>query len=701
MKCLCHLENYTRFSQKSLDFDAFRGHRSTRGEITIKADTREEGDGDAERLLPFMKGAVRAVVHENFEGLFVIATLIGVGAVLYLFEQKLSFLNLFFIPVLLAGCFMHTRAAVMGALLAVTWVSFFAVIDPDSFSQEMGRVGLYWHLVIWGGFLILTGAIVGRMTERLRARYLEARDALGKVAGLRTELQKTNDRLEERNLTLEVTKAKVESVLYATMDPSVAKLIIDRRLRNEKRSITVLFADLADFTKTAEGRPPESVIEDLNRLFSEVEPVLTQFRGHLDKYLGDGLMAEFGAPFSTQHHQLLAVMAGMRMQERLREKRFPGEIRIGIASGTSIVGLVGSENRKNYTAIGDTVNLASRLEEICPVNGVLIDQATYEKVSKWVNARRIRVGLSNEETKNLEARLEFLQDAIAVAPTSKLFQEAANLCSELGEMNRALEFHRKALELDPSQQEPQQRAIAAALLTGEERGFVTVKGKKERVAVFEVTGFRDPLDNLKRVPLAVVEGFRELSKKLWLPREQVQSVEAIEGALGHAEVTGAVAVAMAEKMGLTEKEVKDVLMAAYLHDIGKRGVPEYLLAREGLIRDLPRPDQDLIRGHVEEAESVIMDWGLPRSEAVLEGIRQHHERPDGSGYPEGLEGEQISTIARIIQIADTYETLTGWRPFQEPITPHAAIEEIRREAEEGGCDPKIADVFLSIMETVS
>lgn len=640
------------------------------------------------------------MIQENFEGLFVIATLVGVGAVLYFFDQKISFLNLFFIPVLVAGCFMNTRGAVMGALLAIAWVGFFAVLDPDSFSQEMGRVGLYWHLVIWGGFLILTGAIVGRMTERLRARYVEARDALGKLASLRGELQKTNDRLEERNLTLEVTKAKVESVLYATMDPSVAKLIIDRRLRNEKRSITVLFADLADFTKTAEGRPPESVIEDLNRLFSEVEPILTQFRGHLDKYLGDGLMAEFGAPFMTQHHQLLAVMAGMRMQERLKEKRFPGEIRIGIASGTTIVGLVGSENRKNYTAIGDTVNLASRLEEICPVNGVLIDETVYRRVSHWINARRIRVGLSGEETRNLEARLEFLQDAIAAAPTSKLYQEAANLCSELGDMSRALDFHRKALELDPTQQEPQQRAIAAALLTGEERGFVTVKGKKERVAVFEVLGLRDPLDDPKRVPLAIAESFARASKGLWLPREQVLSVEAVEGSIGHAQVTAALASAIGRAAGLEERELRDLILAAYLHDIGKRNVPEYLLAREGLMRDLPRQDQDMIRAHVEEAETVITDWGLPRSESMLRAIREHHERPDGSGYPRGLKGSEICIEARIIQIADTYETLTGWRPYQEPLTPRAALDEIRRESDDGGVDAKLAELFFAAMKKV-
>ncbi|PIP84292.1 MAG: hypothetical protein CO113_17290 [Elusimicrobia bacterium CG_4_9_14_3_um_filter_62_55] len=664
----------------------------------ISAEDPQLGNEDDERLLSFVQGAWRSAIQENFEGLFVIATLVGVGAVLYFFDQKISFLNLFFIPVLVAGCFMNTRSAVLGSLLAIAWVSFFAVLDPDSFSQEMGRIGLYWHLLIWGGFLVLTGAIVGRMTERLRARYVQARDAFRKVASLRGELQKTNDRLEERNLTLEVTKAKVESVLYATMDPSVAKLIIDRRLRNEKRSITVLFADLADFTKTAEGRPPESVIEDLNRLFSEVEPILTQFRGHLDKYLGDGLMAEFGAPFSTQHHQLLAVMAGMRMQARLKEKRFPGEIRIGIASGTTIVGLVGSEHRKNYTAIGDTVNLASRLEEICPVNGVLIDETVYERVSHWFNARRIRVGLSGEETKNLEARLEFLQDAIAVAPTSKLYQEAANLCSDLGDMSRALDFHRKALELDPTQQEPQQRAITAALLTGEERGFVTVKGKKERVAVFEVIGLRDPLDDPKRVPTSLAESFASASKGLWLPREQVLSVEAVEGSIGHAAIVAAISSAMGRKAGLDERELRDLILAAFLHDIGKRSVPEYLLAREGLMRDLPPQDQELIRSHVEEAETVISDWGLPRSETMLRAIREHHERPDGSGYPRGLEGADICIEARIIQIADTYETLTGWRPFQEPLTPRAAVEEIRREADEGGCDAKLAEIFLELMK---
>ncbi|PCI35040.1 MAG: hypothetical protein COB53_11355, partial [Elusimicrobia bacterium] len=488
---------------------------------------------------------------------------------------------------------------------------------------------------------------------------------------------------------------------YATMDPSVAKLIIDHRLRNEKRSITVLFADLADFTKTAEGRPPESVIEDLNRLFSEVEPVLTQYHGHLDKYLGDGLMAEFGVPFSTEHHQLLAVMAGLRMQARLKENSFPGKIRIGIASGTTIVGLVGSEHRKNYTAIGDTVNLASRLEEMCPVNGVLIDEGTNKKVSHWLNTWRIRVGLSVDETKNLEARLSFLLDAIAAAPTSKLYQEAANLCSELGDMSRALVYHRKVLEMDPSQQGPQQRAIAAALLTGDERGFVTVKGKKERVAVYEVTGLRDPLADMKRIPGKVAEAFQRVSKGVWLPRDEVQSVEAVEGSLGHAEVAAAIAVAMADKMGLSEKEQRDLLMASYMHDIGKKGIPEYLLARENTLNELSKGDQDLVRGHVQDAEVVIQDSGLPRTEEVLAVIRQHHERYDGTGYPEGIGGDDILLGARILAIADAYEALTGWRSNQEPITAHAAVEEIRRDSKEGGVDPKIAKVFLDVMRDVS
>ncbi|MBI5594777.1 MAG: HD domain-containing protein [Elusimicrobia bacterium] len=648
------------------------------------------------RLGELISEVVRDLFSQHFEGLFVIITLLVLGAILHFIDQKLSLLDLYFLPVLVAGVFMDARRAVLGGLLAIAWVSFFVVIDPTAFSQEMGPRGLYLHLLSWGSLLVLTGAIVGRMAERLQERYRSAAAALAETARLKADLDKVNQRLEEKNLALEVTKSKVESVLYASMDPHVAKLIIDRRLRNEKRSLSVLFADLAEFTRSTEERPPESVIEDLNRLFSEMEPAIARFRGHVDKYLGDGLMVEFGVPLPTENHSLYAVMAAVAMQKRMSERRFPWKMRIGVATGHSLVGLVGSDSRKNYTAIGDAVNMASRLQSLCPQGAVCIDEATHEAVKRFFRTRRVRDGMSTVESSQLEARLELVADMMSGAPTAKGALEAADLASRLGDMSAALKWHRRALELDPSLRQPIERAISAALLTGPERD-VQVKGKRDRQAVFEVLGLRDPVEDLQRVPPAAVEVFRKYSKELWLAEEHVLAVEIGAGSVGHGPVTAALCGALGAAAGLDDRACKEVFISGYLHDIGKKNIPDFLRAREDRFDELPPVDQEMLRGHVLEAEKVIAEWGLPRSPDVIEAISQHHERLDGSGYPRGLSGDKVSLLGRIVAIADSYEDLTGWHFRREPLTARAALAELRREAELGKIDGPLLERFAGIL----
>ncbi|MBI4133826.1 MAG: adenylate/guanylate cyclase domain-containing protein, partial [Candidatus Terrybacteria bacterium] len=308
------------------------------------------------RLLSFLQSKARSLLINNFDGVFVSATLLAVGFILHFVDQKISLLNFFFVPTLLAGCLINTRSAVLGALLAAAWVTFFVVLNPQSFYQAMNRMSLYLHLLSWASFLIVTGVLVGGRTEQLRARFRKARKIFGLLRGLKRKLAGANKALEQKQSALETAKARVEAVLFSMVDPVVARLIIDRKLRNEKRPLTVLFADLANFTEQSERRTPESVINDLNRLFSAMEPVILRYHGHLDKYLGDGILVEFGIPQSVQNHALLGALAALKMQERMASGRFPWKMRVGIASGASLVGLVGSEQRKNYTAIGDTVN---------------------------------------------------------------------------------------------------------------------------------------------------------------------------------------------------------------------------------------------------------------------------------------------------------------------------------------------------------
>lgn len=649
------------------------------------------------RLFPLLVRMYRDRLLKNFEGLFVFSILLLLGFILYVCDQRLAFLNLYFIPVLLAGYFLNARSAVLGSCLSLIVVGYFVSARPDSFLQEMTSLALYVHLVAWGSVLILTGALVGAMTEQLRERFAGAGKALARLAELQEELKSANRRLEEKNLSLEGMKAKVEAVLHYTMDPVVAKLVINRQLRNEKREISVLFADLENFTSHMETVPPEVSVRDLNRLFTSMEPILTVYKGHLDKYIGDGLMAEFGVPYFSEQQATLAVLAGLKMQDRMAQRDFPWKMRVGIASGPALVGLMGSDNRKNYTAIGDTVNLASRLQAKCPVGGVCVDERTHEHISRWFHTRRIRAGLSQTEAQRLEDNLAALDELLRLAPRVEHCLRAAEICALLGEPERAVAYERRALELEPDRAEAIHRSMGQVVLTGETHASVEIRGKRHRVSAFEVLGLKDPLDDAARIPRSAARTFEELAKVVRLPVEAIQPLEAAGGELGHGQITAALAAAMTEAMGLGDRDRRDAFLAGYVHDIGKRNVPDSLLAKQARIDELAPVDRESLKSHVQEAESVLNDLGLPTNSTLLDAVRQHHERFDGAGYPDGLKGEDISLLARIIQIADEYEALTAWRPYHEPWDPRSALAEIERDLREGKFDPKIGALFVRFM----
>ena len=139
-----------------------------------------------------------------------------------------------------------------------------------------------------------------------------------------------------------------------------------------RQTLTVLFADLRGFTTLSEAHTPEVVVDLLNRFFTLMSEVIFRHGGTLDKYIGDGVMALFGAPYSTERDAVKAVRAAIEMQrsvatfnQELAAAALPTiGLGIGINTGPAIVGFIGSETRLDYTAIGDTVNLAARLEHL-------------------------------------------------------------------------------------------------------------------------------------------------------------------------------------------------------------------------------------------------------------------------------------------------------------------------------------------------
>jgi adenylate cyclase len=154
----------------------------------------------------------------------------------------------------------------------------------------------------------------------------------------------------------------------------------------ESRQITILFSDIRGFTTLSEKRTPQQIVELLNRYFTLQVEVVFRHGGSLDKFIGDCIMAFWGAPLDDPQHARHAVEAALEMAEVLqRFKRELGEqdadfdVGIGIHSGPAVVGLIGSDQRREYTAIGDTVNLGSRIEGLTKgVSRILVSRDTME-----------------------------------------------------------------------------------------------------------------------------------------------------------------------------------------------------------------------------------------------------------------------------------------------------------------------------------
>jgi len=176
--------------------------------------------------------------------------------------------------------------------------------------------------------------------------------------------------------------------------PDVLRALVRARdeqsLGPRRRVATVLFSDIRGFTSISERLQPEQVEEMLGEYLTEMTQIVFKHRGSVDKYMGDGIMALYNAPFEDPEHALNAVRTGLEFQERARavsgrwEAKLGVHIRIGVGinTGEVIVGSLGSRQRLEYTAIGDNVNLAARLESITKDYGasIIISEYTYEYV---------------------------------------------------------------------------------------------------------------------------------------------------------------------------------------------------------------------------------------------------------------------------------------------------------------------------------
>jgi adenylate cyclase len=200
--------------------------------------------------------------------------------------------------------------------------------------------------VLKGLLLLLTGIAAGLVTVQIKKRLL-----------------KSFEIVEERN--------RISRTFGEYVSPIVMNKLLTLKpdLRSEKREVCVMFLDIRDFTSFAEKRNPEEVVNYLESLFEFMIEIVNRHHGVINKFLGDGFMAVFGAPLSEGGDCLNGVAAAREIlvrvdQEVARGNVLPTTVGIGLHAGEAVTGSIGSSLRKEYTVIGDVVNLASRIEKL-------------------------------------------------------------------------------------------------------------------------------------------------------------------------------------------------------------------------------------------------------------------------------------------------------------------------------------------------
>jgi adenylate cyclase len=206
-----------------------------------------------------------------------------------------------------------------------------------------------------------------------------------------------------RYVTEEREKKKIRGAFQYYLTPSVVNEILKDpaklKLGGDKKHLSVMFSDIRGFTTISEKLSPEELVRLLNEYLTAMTDIVFKYEGLLDKYIGDAIMAVFGAPLEQPDHALRACRTGLEMMAKLQELRAKWaaegrpdvDIGVGINSGDMVVGNMGSEMRFDYTVMGDSVNLASRLEGTNKEYGthIILSEFTYEIVKAELYCREL------------------------------------------------------------------------------------------------------------------------------------------------------------------------------------------------------------------------------------------------------------------------------------------------------------------------
>jgi len=255
----------------------------------------------------------------------------------------------------------------MAALLVILFASVLVYWLAGRMSKPLEELAVAAHYVAEGDY-----------NHRLRVRGNdEFTDAASQFNRMVDELQH---------------KEEMREILGKYLNPELVTDVFDGEssstLQNRKQEVTVLFADMVSFTAFSESTETEEVVEILNQYFEVFHSVIDYFGGHVDKYIGDAVMAVFNHPNSNEQHTRNAVLAGIAISivcQKLGVVRKDGEtvsFRVGLNRGDVIIGNIGAAERLEYTVIGDAVNVASRMAGLGDANETVLSKATFDNIGE-------------------------------------------------------------------------------------------------------------------------------------------------------------------------------------------------------------------------------------------------------------------------------------------------------------------------------
>jgi class 3 adenylate cyclase len=214
-------------------------------------------------------------------------------------------------------------------------------------------------------------------------------------------------------------RQRLQAAFGAYVDPALAARLLEQGddvFTGERREVTVMFVDIRDFTPFAEANSAEDTVARLNALFDIVVPAVVHAGGHVNKFLGDGALAVFGAPNDLADHADTAVAAAVTIH-RLVSERFGGALRIGIGINTGVViaGTIGGARKLEFTLIGDTVNVAARVEQLTKTTGDAI-LLTHQTVDALTSRLPGLIDRGSHELKGKSAAVQVFGLDLAVTP---------------------------------------------------------------------------------------------------------------------------------------------------------------------------------------------------------------------------------------------------------------------------------------------